>query len=91
MYKKEGPILKGEDVKGWRRSADRHFQVNKVANTDLLECAITGLEGALLHWFIWTDKLCTIKEWHDFKVQIGKHFNEALDDDIMLPFLNIYH
>lgn len=89
IKKGELPIFKEEEVEGQIRSIECYFRINKVEDLKHLELMLTYMEGLGLHWFIWIENRYSLKDWDNFKLQIGTHFSHSLFDNILHQFLNI--
>ncbi|XP_078447009.1 uncharacterized protein LOC144715877 [Wolffia australiana] len=87
--KMEAPKFRGDDVEGWVRGMERFFQVQEVVSEDRIDVAMANLEGEALQWYLWTTDRYTFLGWNDFKIQIGKRFDETLADNIKHQFMDI--
>ncbi|XP_078442298.1 uncharacterized protein LOC144711996 [Wolffia australiana] len=87
--KMEAPKFRGDDVEGWVRGMERFFQVQEVLEEDRIDVAMANLEGEALQWYLWTTDRYTFTGWNDFKIQIGRRFDETLGDNIKHQFMDI--
>ena len=85
----KAPVFRGEDVEGWIRGMEMYFKVHSIPQNERLEFVMPHVEGPALQWFVWTTDRYVLEDWDDFKIQLGRRFNDLLSDDIMEQFLDI--
>ena len=68
---------------------ERFFQVHEISATDRRNAILTNLEDEALQWFLWTTERYTFEDWNDFKLQMGRRFDDELPENIMHQFMDV--